>query len=245
MIEYLFALLLSSNLKLNMSNSDAVQIEAGWKAQLEGEFRKAYFQSIRYFLKQEKEKGKTIYPPGPLIFNAYNLTPFDKVKIVILGQDPYHGPGQAHGLSFSVPVGIKPPPSLVNIFKEIKNDLGYNPPGHGNLENWAKQGVFLLNAMLTVEKDKPASHQHIGWQYFTDATISALSNHREGLVFLLWGAFAQQKSQLIDQKKHLVLMSPHPSPFSADRGFFGCKHFSKANAFLTQHKMQAINWQLS
>ena len=228
-----------------MSNSDAVQIEAGWKAQLEGEFRKAYFQSIRYFLKQEKEKGKIIYPPGPLIFNAYNLTPFDKVKIVILGQDPYHGPGQAHGLSFSVPVGIKPPPSLVNIFKEIKNDLGYNPPGHGNLENWAKQGVFLLNAMLTVEKDKPASHQHIGWQYFTDATISALSNHREGLVFLLWGAFAQQKSQLIDQKKHLVLMSPHPSPFSADRGFFGCKHFSKANAFLTQHKMEAINWQLS
>lgn len=245
MIEYLFALLLSSNLKLNMSNSDAVQIEAGWKAQLEGEFRKAYFQSIRYFLKQEKEKGKIIYPPGPLIFNAYNLTPFDKVKIVILGQDPYHGPGQAHGLSFSVPVGIKPPPSLVNIFKEIKNDLGYNPPGHGNLENWAKQGVFLLNAMLTVEKDKPASHQHIGWQYFTDATISALSNHREGLVFLLWGAFAQQKSQLIDQKKHLVLMSPHPSPFSADRGFFGCKHFSKANAFLTQQKMEAINWQLS
>lgn len=228
-----------------MSNSDAVQIEAGWKAQLEGEFRKAYFQSIRYFLKQEKEKGKIIYPPGTLIFNAYNLTPFNKVKIVILGQDPYHGPGQAHGLSFSVPVGIKPPPSLVNIFKEIKNDLGYNPPGHGNLENWAKQGVFLLNAMLTVEKDKPASHQNIGWQYFTDATISALSNHRENLVFLLWGAFAQQKSQLIDQKKHLVLMSPHPSPFSADRGFFGCKHFSKANAYLTQHKMEGINWQLS
>ncbi len=228
-----------------MAGKGDIQIEEGWKLQLESEFRKAYFQTIRYFLKQEKESGKIIYPPGSLIFNAYHLTPFNQVKIIILGQDPYHGPGQAHGLSFSVPAGIKPPPSLVNIFKEIKNDLGLLPPNHGNLESWAKQGVFLLNAMLTVEKDKPASHQHIGWQYFTDATISALSAHREHLVFLLWGAFAQQKSQLIDYTKHLVLMSPHPSPFSADRGFFGCKHFSKANAYLAEHGMKPIEWQIN
>lgn len=225
-----------------MAGSDAIQIETGWKAQLEDEFRKAYFQSIRYFLRQEKEKLKIIYPPGSLIFNAYNLTPFNKVKVIILGQDPYHGPGQAHGLSFSVPAGIKPPPSLVNIFKEIKNDLGLDPPGNGNLERWAVQGVFLLNAMLTVEKDKPASHQHIGWQYFTDATITALSQHREHLVFMLWGAFAQQKAQLVDQSKHLVLTSPHPSPFSADRGFFGCKHFSKANAYLISHGADPVIW---
>jgi len=227
-----------------MSNSDSIQIETGWKNALEGEFKKAYFQTIKYFLKQEKEKGKVIYPPGSQIFNAYNLAAFDQVKVVILGQDPYHGPGQAHGLSFSVPVGIKPPPSLVNIFKELKSDLGIDPPKHGNLESWAKQGVFLLNAMLTVEKDKPASHQHIGWQYFTDATISVLSDQREHLVFILWGAFAQQKLQLIDTKKHLVIQSPHPSPFSADRGFFGSKPFSKTNVYLGANGETPVNWKV-
>jgi uracil-DNA glycosylase len=227
-----------------MSNPDAIQIEPGWKEMLQGEFRKAYFQSIKYFLKKEKENGKVIYPPGPLIFNAYNLTPFDTVKVVILGQDPYHGPGQAHGLCFSVPAGIKPPPSLVNIFKELKSDLGFEPPPFGDLTAWAKQGVFLLNAMLTVEKDLPASHRDIGWQYFTDATIAALNANREHLVFILWGAFAQQKSILIDERKHLLLKAAHPSPFSADRGFFHSKPFSKANTYLIENRITPVNWKL-
>ncbi|MBC8047813.1 MAG: uracil-DNA glycosylase [Fimbriimonadaceae bacterium] len=222
-----------------------VQIEESWKKILKDEFSKPYFQTIKYFLKQEKEKGTIIYPPGKFIFNAYNLTPFNDVKVVILGQDPYHGVGQAHGLCFSVQHGIKPPPSLINIYKELKTDIeGFEIPAHGNLEDWAKQGIFLLNAMLTVEKDKPASHQNIGWQNFTDATIAALSDKRKNLVFILWGSFAQQKSFLIDGSKHLLLKAPHPSPFSADRGFFGCKHFSKTNAYLSEKKIKPVNWKL-
>ncbi|MFZ1634840.1 MAG: uracil-DNA glycosylase [Chitinophagales bacterium] len=222
-----------------------VAIEDGWKQALQAEFTKPYFAGIKNFLKQQKAAGKIIYPPGPMIFNAFNLTPFDKVKVVILGQDPYHGPGQAHGLCFSVQKGIKPPPSLVNIYKEMRTDLGLEPPTHGCLQQWAEQGVFLLNAMLTVEKDLPASHQKIGWQNFTDAAIAALSKNRTNLVFILWGAYAQQKIELIDQTKHFIIKSPHPSPFSADKGFFGSKPFSKTNNWLEQHHLENINWQLS
>ncbi|MBK8342565.1 MAG: uracil-DNA glycosylase [Bacteroidetes bacterium] len=222
-----------------------VAIEDGWKQALQAEFTKPYFAGIKNFLKQQKAAGKIIYPPGPMIFNAFNLTPFDKVKVVILGQDPYHGPGQAHGLCFSVQKGIKPPPSLVNIYKEMRTDLGLEPPTHGCLQQWAEQGVFLLNAMLTVEKDLPASHQKIGWQNFTDAAIAALSKNRTNLVFILWGAYAQQKIELIDQTKHFIIKSPHPSPFSADKGFFGSKPFSKTNNWLEQHHLEKINWQLS
>ncbi|MBK7108937.1 MAG: uracil-DNA glycosylase [Bacteroidetes bacterium] len=198
----------------------------------------------KLFLKSEKKNKKAIYPPGSLIFNAFNQTPFDKVKVIILGQDPYHGEGQAHGLSFSVPDGIKPPPSLVNIFKELQSDLQIPIPQSGNLSHWAQQGVFLLNAMLTVESNQSASHQKIGWQYFTDAAIKQLSEKKEHLVFLLWGKFAQQKKELIDSNKHLILEAAHPSPFSAYNGFFGCKHFSKTNAYLAQHNLELINWQL-
>ncbi|MBK7440806.1 MAG: uracil-DNA glycosylase [Bacteroidetes bacterium] len=222
-----------------------VAIEDGWKQALQAEFTKPYFAGIKNFLKQEKAAGKIIYPPGPMIFNAFNLTPFDKVKVVILGQDPYHGPGQAHGLCFSVQKGVKPPPSLVNIYKEMRSDLGLEPPTHGCLQEWTEQGVFLLNAMLTVEKDLPASHQKIGWQNFTDAAIAALSKNRTNLVFILWGAYAQQKIELIDQTKHFIIKSPHPSPFSADKGFFGSKPFSKTNNWLEQHHLEKINWQLS
>ena len=229
---------------MESNSAKNVQIEPSWGRRLAAEFDKPYFASIRSFLKAEKARGAIIYPPGPLIFNAYNLTPFEAVKVVILGQDPYHGPGQAHGLCFSVQPGVKPPPSLVNIYKEIKSDLGIDPPSHGHLEQWAKQGVFLLNAMLTVEKDKPASHQKIGWQIFTDATIQLLNDQRDHLVFMLWGNYAQQKIPMIDTRKHLILSSPHPSPFSADRGFFGNKHFSKANAWLKEHDIEPVNWQL-
>ncbi len=222
-----------------------VAIEDSWKHALQAEFSKPYFASIKSFLKKEKAAGKVIYPPGQLIFNAFNLTPFDKVKVVILGQDPYHGPNQAHGLCFSVQFGVKPPPSLVNIYKELKTDVGFEPPTHGCLQQWAEQGVFLLNAMLTVEKDLPASHQKIGWQHFTDAAITALSKNRTNLVFILWGAYAQQKIELIDQTKHLIIKSPHPSPFSADKGFFGSKPFSKTNNWLEQHHLEKINWQLN
>ncbi len=213
-----------------------------WKQLLSEEFNKPYFTAIRQFLKQEKATGKVIFPPGPEIFNAYNLTPPDKVKVVILGQDPYHGTGQAHGLCFSVRKGVKPPPSLVNIYKEMRNDLGFEIPTHGCLESWANQGVFMLNAMLTVEMDKPASHQSIGWQEFTNATIKAISNFRDHIVFILWGAFAQQKAELIDQNKHLIIKSPHPSPFSADKGFFGSKPFSKTNNWLEKHDIEPVNW---
>lgn len=217
-------------------------IDATWFRLLLPEFDKAYFQYIRAFLKTEKLAGKRIYPPGSKIFNAYNLTPFPDVKVVILGQDPYHGAGQAHGLCFSVPDGVKPPPSLVNIFKELNRDVQCEIPVSGNLERWAGQGVFLLNSILTVEADIAASHSKIGWQYFTDETIKQLSMHKEHLVFMLWGKFAQQKKELIDGSKHLILEAAHPSPFSADKGFFGCGHFSKANAYLVSHGITPVNW---
>lgn len=226
-------------------NLQSIQMEESWKQVLKDEFSKEYFTGIKKYLQEAKQKGEIIYPPGQQIFNAYNLTPFNEVKVVILGQDPYHGQGQAHGLCFSVQSGVKPPPSLVNIYKELKNDIpGFVIPQHGNLESWATQGVFLLNAMLTVKKDTPASHQKIGWQNFTDETIAALSKRRENLVFLLWGSFAQQKAFLIDTSKHLILKAAHPSPFSADRGFFGCAHFSNANAYLAEHKISPVDWKL-
>ncbi len=220
-----------------------VKIEASWKAALEGEFEQPYFQGIANFLRQEKAGGKVVYPPGPLIFNAFDTTPFPQVKVVILGQDPYHNPGEAMGLCFSVPRGVRVPPSLQNIYKELQSDLGCPIPGHGDLTAWAKQGVFLLNAMLTVEHKSPASHQKIGWQTFTDAVIRKLSAQRTGLAFMLWGNFARQKRSLIDASRHLILESAHPSPFSAT-AFFGCRHFSKANTYLQQQGQPEIDWCL-
>ena len=222
-----------------------VQIEPSWKEVLKNEFTKQYFLEIATFLKIEKNAGKTIYPPGPLIFNAFNQTHFDNVKVVILGQDPYHNPGQAHGLSFSVQNGVKPPPSLVNIYKEIQGDLNITMPvGYGNLTHWAQQGVLLLNAILTVRANEPASHSKIGWMNFTDAVITKISDEKKGVVFLLWGKFAHEKQLLIDETKHFVLKAAHPSPFSADKGFFGCKHFSKTNGLLTQQSLSPIDWKL-
>lgn len=219
-----------------------VTIEASWKEVLKQEFNKPYFLQVAAHLKTEKASGATIYPPGPLIFNAFNTTPFKEVKVVILGQDPYHGAGQAHGLSFSVPDGVPPPPSLVNIYKELHSDIGMPIPKTGNLTNWAKQGVFLLNAMLTVRANEPASHQKIGWMDFTDAVIRKISEEKQGVVFLLWGRFAQDKQVLIDETKHHVLKAAHPSPFSADKGFFGCKHFSRTNELLMKQQKTAIDW---
>ena len=222
-----------------------VKMEATWKEVLKHEFTKSYFLEIVTFLKAEKALGKVIYPPGPLIFNAFNQTPFDKVRVVILGQDPYHNPGQAHGMSFSVPNGIKPPPSLVNIYKEIQKDIGVAMPAeYGNLTKWAEQGVLLLNAMLTVRANEPASHSKIGWMNFTDAVIQKISDEKKGVVFLLWGKFAQEKQSLIDETKHHVLKAAHPSPFSADKGFFGCKHFSKTNELLVAQGYAPIDWKL-
>ncbi len=220
-----------------------IKIEESWKDLLKDEFKKLYFQQIITFLKSEKASGKVIYPPGNLIFNAFEKTPFSKLKVVILGQDPYHGKGQAHGLSFSVPNGNKTPPSLQNIFKELKNDLGIQvPPNHTDLSNWANQGVLLLNASLTVREGMPFSHAKYGWANFTDEVISKISDNTENKVFLLWGKFAQQKQDLIDEGKHLVLKAAHPSPFSADKGFFGCKHFSKTNEFLMKNGEAPIDW---
>jgi uracil-DNA glycosylase len=221
-----------------------VQIEESWKKTLKEEFEKDYFKQIVTFLRAEKSAGKTIYPPGPLIFNAFNKTPFSKVKVVLLGQDPYHGKGQAMGLSFSVPNGIPKPPSLVNIFKELENDLGIPPAISGDLEKWAKQGVLLLNASLTVRQNEAASHSKIGWLQFTDSVISKISELKEGVVFLLWGRFAQDKQSLIDETKHHVLKAAHPSPFSADKGFFGCRHFSKTNDLLAIHGKEPVDWKL-
>ena len=221
-----------------------VKIEPGWKEELQFEFHKSYFQQIVTFLKIEKSQGKTIYPPGSLIFNAFNQTPFSKVKVVILGQDPYHGFGQAHGLSFSVPDGIKSPPSLINIFKELHKDIGMPIPTSGNLTKWALQGVLLLNSVLTVRANEPASHAKLGWTNFTDEVISKISKQKEGVIFLLWGKYAQEKQQLIDETKHHVLKAAHPSPFSADKGFFGCRHFSKTNQFLMLSGKDPIDWQI-
>jgi uracil-DNA glycosylase len=220
------------------------QLDPSWQAVLGAEFDKPYMQSLKAFLQQEKTAGKTIYPPGPLIFNAFNHTPFDKVRVVIIGQDPYHGPGQAHGLSFSVQAGVPLPPSLMNIFKEIQSDLNISMSGSGDLTPWADQGVLLLNATLTVQMANAGSHQKRGWETFTDAAIAALNTQREGLVFVLWGSYAQKKGAVIDPNKHLVLKSVHPSPLSAHRGFFGTRQFSQINEYLTAHGQTPINWQL-
>jgi uracil-DNA glycosylase len=219
-----------------------VKINESWKKELKAEFTKAYFLQIVNFLKIEREAGKTIYPPGKLIFNAFDTTPFDKVKAVILGQDPYHGLGQAHGLCFSVQDGVPPPPSLVNIYKEMYSDLGLQVPRTGNLTKWAQQGVLMLNATLTVRANEPNSHAKIGWQEFTNTVIRKVSEDKKNVVFILWGKFAHEKQALIDETKHLVLKAAHPSPFSANNGFFGCKHFSKTNEYLIANSLDPIDW---
>lgn len=228
-----------------MSQITNVNIHDSWKAVLEDEFKQPYFTAIKPVLVKEMKEGKTIYPPGPLIFNAFDSTPFDKVKVVIIGQDPYHGPKQAHGLCFSVMDGIPPPPSLDNIYKELKTDIGMEIPKSGNLQKWADQGVFLLNASLTVRAHQANSHKDIGWHTFTDAVIRKLSDEREGLVFLLWGGFAKKKSSLVDELKHTILTSGHPSPLSANRGYwFGNKHFSRTNEILEKQGLEPIDWTL-
>ena len=219
-----------------------VRIEPNWKAKLQDEFEKEYFLRLADFVKNEY-KINTIYPPGSMIFNSFNLCPFDNVKAVIIGQDPYHGPGQAHGLCFSVREKVNFPPSLINIFKEIESDLGIKRPANGNLERWAEQGVLLLNATLTVRAHQAGSHQKKGWEQFTDSVISKLNSEKEHVVFFLWGAYAQKKCETIDRSKHLVLESVHPSPLSASRGFFGNKHFSRCNEYLLAHGKEPINWQ--
>jgi uracil-DNA glycosylase len=224
---------------------DRVRLDAEWKQALAGEFVAPYMHELRGFLEHEKKNGKTIYPPGREIFNALNTTPLSRVKVVILGQDPYHGAGQAHGLCFSVRRGVMLPPSLQNIYKEIQNDLGIAPARHGDLSHWAEQGVLLLNSVLTVQAGQAASHQNRGWETFTDAVIRVLNEEREHLVFLLWGSYAQKKGRFIDGKKHLVLKSVHPSPLSANRGgWFGCRHFSQTNRYLEAHGQAPIDWSL-
>lgn len=218
-------------------------IEEKWYEVLKNEFEQAYFIEIKNFLIEEK-RHHIVFPPSPLIFNAFNLTPFDNVKVVILGQDPYHNDGQAHGLAFSVPDVIQKPPSLQNIFKELNQDLNIPIPMNGNLEKWAKEGVLLLNASLTVRAHEAASHAKIGWQRFTDAAIKALSDKKQNLVFILWGNYAIAKENLIDHNKHLILKTVHPSPLSASRGFFGCHHFSKTNEYLINHNIKPIDWSL-
>lgn len=220
-----------------------VRIEPGWKAQLQSEFSKPYFAGIKQFLADEKARGKVVFPPGPLIFNAFDQTPFEKVKVVILGQDPYHGPGQAMGLCFSVPREIPVPASLKNIYKEINRDLGLLIPRHGDLTSWTTQGIFLLNAILTVEKNQAGSHSKIGWHLFTDAVIKTLSDHRNGLIFLLWGNYARSKKPLIDPQRHTILEAAHPSPLARD-AFKGCSHFSKTNSILSNQGETPINWSL-
>lgn len=227
-----------------MNQNDRIQLEPGWKTALQNEFDQAYMKDLGAFLRREKAAGKTIYPPGSLIFSALNSTPLDRVKAVILGQDPYHGPGQAHGLAFSVQPGVPTPPSLQNIFKELKRDLNLEIPAHGYLQSWAEQGVLMLNTSLTVEQGMAGSHAKAGWQVFTDRVIEVVNAQREHLVFMLWGAHAQGKSRLIDATRHLMLKSAHPSPLSAHRGFLGNGHFSRANQFLQQHGLEPIDWRL-
>ena len=224
-------------------DKSTIQLHPSWLEHLKEEFQKDYMLILKKKLLELKNKKITFYPQGDKIFNAFNLTPFNKVKVVILGQDPYHGPNQAHGLCFSVPPSVKPPPSLVNIFKELESDTGKKRNYHdGNLEHWAKQGVFLLNTTLTVERSKPLSHQDYGWSEFTNQVISLINNELENIVFILWGSFAQSKKQLIDSNKHLILTAPHPSPLSAHRGFFGSKPFSKTNNFLHSKQIDMVNW---
>jgi uracil-DNA glycosylase len=219
------------------------QLEPEWRAVLAGEFEQDYMRVLREFLRQRLAAGAHIYPKGENYFNAFNRTPLSKVKVVILGQDPYHGPGQAHGLCFSVPRGVQAPPSLLNIYKELHTDLGLEiPPARGCLEGWAAQGVFLLNSVLTVEEGKAGAHQGKGWELFTDRVIAVLNEQCEHLVFLLWGAYAQKKAGFVDRRRHCVLEAPHPSPLSAHRGFLGCGHFSKANDYLTRNGRQPIDW---
>ncbi|XWN34609.1 MAG: uracil-DNA glycosylase [Roseivirga sp.] len=218
-----------------------VSIAASWQAPLAKEFQQPYFESLAAFVKEEYRQHQ-VYPPAKEIFQAFSLCSFEATRVVILGQDPYHGPGQAHGLCFSVREDVPIPPSLENIFTEIKNDLGVPLPPNGNLTRWAQQGVLLLNATLTVRARKPGSHQNKGWETFTDAVIQTVAQQKEHMVFILWGAYAQKKASLIDSSKHLVLKSPHPSPYSADRGFFGNQHFSQANAYLQAHGLEAIQW---
>ena len=221
-----------------------VKLEESWKAALAGEFSQPYMASLKSFLQEQKALGKAIFPRGSEYFRALDLTPLDKVRVVILGQDPYHGEGQAHGLSFSVRPGVRVPPSLVNIFKELREDLGIQPSAHGFLEHWAKQGVLLLNSVLTVEMGRAASHQGRGWERFTDAVIRTVNEQEKPVVFILWGSYAQKKAAFVDRSRHLVLRSAHPSPLSAHNGFFGSRPFSKANEFLEQHGRQPIDWQL-
>ncbi|MFV1941816.1 uracil-DNA glycosylase [Pseudomonas luteola] len=225
-------------------DDDRIKLEPQWKAALRDEFDAPYMKQLGEFLRSEKAAGKVIYPPGPLMFNALNSTPLEQVKVVILGQDPYHGPGQAHGLCFSVQPGVPVPPSLQNIYKELKRDLNLPIPNHGYLQHWAEQGVLLLNTSLTVEQAKAGSHANAGWQRFTDRVIQVVSEQRNHLVFLLWGAHAQSKEKLIDTQKHLILRSPHPSPLSAHRGFIGNGHFSRTNKFLEQSGLTPIDWAL-
>ena len=220
-----------------------VQIEESWKQHLAPEFEKDYFIRLTEFVRSEYQTA-TIYPPGRFIFNAFNLCPFDKVKVVIIGQDPYHGPGQAHGLCFSVQPGVQPPPSLQNIFKELQSDLGIVPPKDGTLTKWAERGVLMLNTTLTVRRGQANSHKNLGWTTFTDHIIEKLNEHEQPIVFLLWGGNARSKKKLITAPQHLVLESVHPSPLSAYNGFFGCKHFSKANAFLREHGLPEIDWSI-
>jgi uracil-DNA glycosylase len=227
-----------------MVDQNTVKLEPSWLNVLGGEFDQPYMQQLREFLVQQKGAGRVIYPPSSQWFSAFNSTPFDQVRVVILGQDPYHGPNQAHGLCFSVMRGVKVPPSLMNIYKELQDDLAVQPPSHGCLTSWAEQGVLLLNATLTVEQANAGAHQGKGWERFTDQAIRALNDQRDGIVFLLWGSYAQKKGAFIDQSRHLVLKSVHPSPLSAYRGFLGCKHFSTANNYLQQRGQLAIDWQL-
>jgi len=221
-----------------------VKLHSSWLGPLQAEFEQPYMADLKRFLLSEREAGKQIFPAGANWFRALDLTPLDQVKVVILGQDPYHGPGQAHGLCFSVPDGVRPPPSLVNIFKELQSDLGIPPPGYGFLEHWAKQGVLLLNSVLTVEMGLAASHRDRGWERFTDAVVRLVNAKPEPVVFMLWGSYAQKKAAFVDPSRHLVLKAPHPSPLSAHSGFLGCKHFSKANAFLEEHGLTPIDWAL-
>ena len=227
-----------------MTTVDNIRLEAGWKQALLEEFDKPYMKALADFLRQEKAAGKEIYPPGPLIFNALNSTPLERVKVVVIGQDPYHGPGQAHGLCFSVQPGVPTPPSLLNIYKELKRDLNIDIASHGCLQHWAEQGVLLLNTSLTVERGVAGSHAGKGWQKFTDRVIEVVSGQCPRLVFLLWGAHAQSKERLIDPTKHLILRSPHPSPLSAHRGFIGNGHFGRTNKFLEQNGLTPVDWRL-